>query len=34
MGTAKLARITGTKPRSWQDAVDEYVRTHWAPSVR
>ena len=34
MGTTKLARIAGTKPRSWQDAVEEYVRIHWAPSVR
>jgi dTDP-4-dehydrorhamnose reductase len=26
MSTAKLTRLTGLAPRSWQDAVDEFVR--------
>ena len=34
MSTAKLARLTGREPRSWQAAVEEYVRTEWAPRNR
>ena len=34
MSTARLARTTGLTPRSWQDAVDDYIRTHWVPRVR
>ena len=30
MSTEKLARLTGVTPRSWQDAVEDYVRAHWA----
>ncbi len=29
MATEKLTRLTGLKPRSWQDAVEDYVRTRW-----
>ena len=32
MSTAKLTRLTGITVRSWQDAVDEYVRTQWIPA--
>ena len=32
MSTAKLTRLTGIAPRSWQDAVDDYVRTQWIPA--
>lgn len=31
MSTAHLARTTGLTPRPWQEAVEEYIRTHWAP---
>lgn len=31
MSTAILTQITGATPRSWQDAVADYVRTQWAP---
>ena len=34
MSTARLTRTTGLTPRSWQDAVDDYIRTHWVPRVR
>ena len=34
MSTALLARTTGLTPRPWQEAVDEYVRTHWVPRHR
>ena len=33
MSTAKLTRLTGIEPRSWQDAVEKYVRTSWIPSI-
>ena len=33
MSTAKFTRLTGITPRSWQDAVDEYVRTRWIPAL-
>ena len=32
MSTAKLSRLTGITPRPWQNAVAEYVRTHWVPA--
>ena len=31
MSTKKLAGIVGTAPRPWQEAVAEYIQTHWAP---
>jgi dTDP-4-dehydrorhamnose reductase len=34
MSTARLTRTTGLTPRSWQTAVDDYIRTHWVPRVR
>ncbi|MEA3207726.1 MAG: dTDP-4-dehydrorhamnose reductase [Chthoniobacter sp.] len=34
MSTAKLTALTGLKPRSWQEAVEEYVRTQWVPANR
>ena len=33
MSTALLQRTTGLTPRPWQEAVDDYVRTHWAPRM-
>lgn len=33
MSTAKLSGLTGTAPRSWQDAVESYVRQSWVPSL-
>ena len=32
MSTGKLTRLTGIEPRSWQDAVEDYVRTRWIPA--
>ncbi len=34
MSTALLQRTTGLTPRSWQEAVEEYVRTHWVTRHR
>jgi dTDP-4-dehydrorhamnose reductase len=34
MSTRKLQAVTGLTPRPWQEAVEEYVRTHWAPAHR
>lgn len=34
MSTKKLATVTGLTPRPWQEAVEEYVRTVWAPARR
>jgi dTDP-4-dehydrorhamnose reductase len=34
MSTQKLQAITGLTPRPWQEAVEEYVRVHWAPANR
>jgi dTDP-4-dehydrorhamnose reductase len=34
MSTQKLAAVTGLTPRPWQEAVEEYVRMHWAPAHR
>ena len=34
MSTARLASLSGLSPRPWQEAVDEYVRTSWAPAHR
>lgn len=34
MSTAILARTTGLTPRPWQEAVEDYVRTHWVPGVQ
>jgi dTDP-4-dehydrorhamnose reductase len=32
MSTAKLTGLTGLTPRSWQEAVKDYVRNHWIPA--
>lgn len=29
MSTDKLVSVTGLKPRPWQEAVEDYVRSHW-----
>jgi len=34
MSTAKLTQLSGQQPRSWQQAVEEYVRSSWAPRQR
>ena len=34
MSTRKLTSVTGLTPRPWQEAVEEYVRMHWAPAHR
>jgi len=34
MSTRKLQGVTGLAPRPWQQAVEEYVRMHWAPAHR
>jgi dTDP-4-dehydrorhamnose reductase len=34
MSTRKLQAVTGLTPRPWQEAVEEYVRTLWAPAHR
>ena len=34
LATAKYGRITGEKPRTWQEAVRAYVRDHVATSLR
>jgi dTDP-4-dehydrorhamnose reductase len=34
MSTARLTSLTEQTPRSWQDAVSDYVRTKWAPANR
>lgn len=34
MSPAELQRVTGLTPRPWQEAVEEYVRTLWAPKHR
>ncbi len=31
LATSKFTRLTGRTPRSWHDAVDDFVRTHIAP---
>lgn len=31
LSTAKLTKLTGLTPRPWQEAVEDYIRTHWAP---
>jgi dTDP-4-dehydrorhamnose reductase len=33
LSTAKLTRLTGQTPRPWQEAVEEYVRTHVAAQL-
>jgi dTDP-4-dehydrorhamnose reductase len=33
MSTDKLTSVTGLKPRPWQEAVEDYVRTHWLRHV-
>lgn len=33
LSTANYTRLTGVTPRSWQAAVEEYVRKHWVPHV-
>jgi dTDP-4-dehydrorhamnose reductase len=32
LSTEKLTALTGLVPRTWQDAVDDYVRNRWLPS--
>lgn len=32
LSTEKLTALTGVVPRGWQDAVEEYVRSHWLPN--
>ncbi len=32
LSTAKLTLLTGLAPRPWQEAVEDYIRTHWARS--
>ena len=32
MSTAKLTRLTGLTPRSWQDALEDYMRHAWIPA--
>jgi dTDP-4-dehydrorhamnose reductase len=34
MATARYEQLTGRTPRSWQDAVAEYVRDHVAPRAQ
>lgn len=34
LSTARLTSLSGLLPRSWQDAVGEYVRSHWVPAHR
>jgi len=31
LSTSKLTRLTGLTPRPWQEAVEDYIRTHWVP---
>ena len=31
LNTDRLTHLTGLTPRTWQEAVGDYVRTHWAP---
>jgi dTDP-4-dehydrorhamnose reductase len=33
LSTANYTRLTGVTPRPWQEAVEDYVRTHWVPRV-
>lgn len=33
LSTANYTRLTGITPRPWQEAVEDYVRTHWVPHV-
>jgi dTDP-4-dehydrorhamnose reductase len=32
MSTARFTQLTGLTPRSWQDAVTDYVLHHWVPA--
>lgn len=34
MSTAWLTALSGQQPRSWQEAVEDYVVNHWLPAVR
>ncbi len=34
LSTEKLSRLTGSQPRDWKAAVQEYVEAYWAPSRR
>lgn len=34
LSTVRLTKLSGLTPRSWQDAVGDYVRTLWAPAHR
>ena len=34
MSTALLQHTTGLIPRPWQEAVEDYIRAHWAPLHR
>ncbi len=30
LSNARLTRLTGLTPRPWQEAVEDYIRSHWA----
>jgi dTDP-4-dehydrorhamnose reductase len=34
LSTDLLAKLTGHRPRSWQDAVEDYVFNHFVPAIR
>jgi dTDP-4-dehydrorhamnose reductase len=34
LGTEKLIRLTGVTPRSWEEAVEDYVRISWTTKDR
>jgi dTDP-4-dehydrorhamnose reductase len=33
LSTEKLARLSGARPRPWQEAVEEYVRQSQSPGT-
>jgi dTDP-4-dehydrorhamnose reductase len=34
LSTDLLTKLTGHRPRSWQDAVEDYVFNHFVPAIR
>ena len=34
LSTDKLTQLIGVKPRSWQEAVEDYIRTYWTGRAR
>jgi dTDP-4-dehydrorhamnose reductase len=34
LSTAKLTRLTGQTPRTWQEAVRDYIRSYWSAGKR